>query len=331
MSNETLLILSRTDIARLMDYGDYVDAVEAAFRAAAEGRAVAPPASALHVPGGSFHAKGAALLGDEAQGRHQDQRQLPGQSRGQRPADGAGRHLPRRRRQRPAAGGDGFDRGHDQPHRCRHHARRPPSRARRLTRGNDLRRRRPGPHPAQGHRRARQSCERVHVWDVDAAKAIAFAQRDVGPARPRHRCDGRSQPGAPERHRRHLQLGPPRLPHGRPRAARHLHRRRRRRQFRQVGDRSRPLREEPRRRRFAGAMRRDRRPASCRSRPAPSRTRTCMRRWARSSPAKGPAAPTTAPSPCSTAPAWGCRTSRPPSPSTDARCAAGAGTRLSIG
>jgi ornithine cyclodeaminase/alanine dehydrogenase-like protein (mu-crystallin family) len=61
-----LLILSRTDIARLMDYGDYVDAVEAAFRAAAEGRTVAPPASALHMPDGSFHAKGAALLGDEA-------------------------------------------------------------------------------------------------------------------------------------------------------------------------------------------------------------------------------------------------------------------------
>ena len=61
-----LLILSRTDIARLMDYGDYVDAVEVAFRAAVEGRAVAPPASALHVPDGSFHAKGAALLGNGA-------------------------------------------------------------------------------------------------------------------------------------------------------------------------------------------------------------------------------------------------------------------------
>jgi alanine dehydrogenase len=61
-----LLILSRTDIASLMDYGDYVDAVEAAFRAAEAGEAVAPPASALHVPGGSFHAKGAALLGRDA-------------------------------------------------------------------------------------------------------------------------------------------------------------------------------------------------------------------------------------------------------------------------
>jgi ornithine cyclodeaminase/alanine dehydrogenase-like protein (mu-crystallin family) len=61
-----LLVLSRSDVARLMDYADYIDAVEAAFRAAAESRAVAPPASALHLPDGSFHAKGAALLGDDA-------------------------------------------------------------------------------------------------------------------------------------------------------------------------------------------------------------------------------------------------------------------------
>ena len=59
-------MLSRADIVRLMEYSSYVDAVEAAFRAAVEGRAVAPPASALHVPSGSFHAKGAALLGDDA-------------------------------------------------------------------------------------------------------------------------------------------------------------------------------------------------------------------------------------------------------------------------
>jgi alanine dehydrogenase len=66
MTSPGLLVLSRSEIARLMTYGDYVDAVEAAFRAAVEGRAVAPPASALHVASGSFHAKGAALLGDEA-------------------------------------------------------------------------------------------------------------------------------------------------------------------------------------------------------------------------------------------------------------------------
>jgi alanine dehydrogenase len=62
-----LLILSRTDIARLMAYGDYVDAVEAGFRAAATGAALAPPAAAFHVPNGSYHAKAAALLaGDPA-------------------------------------------------------------------------------------------------------------------------------------------------------------------------------------------------------------------------------------------------------------------------
>lgn len=66
MSDSGLLVLSRSDIARLMAYEDYVAAVEAAFVAAENGRAVAPPAAALHVPGGSFHAKGAALLGEGA-------------------------------------------------------------------------------------------------------------------------------------------------------------------------------------------------------------------------------------------------------------------------
>ncbi len=60
-----LLILSRADIARLMAYDDYVDAVEAGFRAAAAGSALAPPAAAFHLPGGSYHAKAAALLGGD--------------------------------------------------------------------------------------------------------------------------------------------------------------------------------------------------------------------------------------------------------------------------
>ena len=63
MSND-ILVLSRADIARLMDYNDYVDAVEAGLRAAATGGALAPPAAAFHVPGGSYHAKAAALMGD---------------------------------------------------------------------------------------------------------------------------------------------------------------------------------------------------------------------------------------------------------------------------
>lgn len=57
-----LLFLSRADIVRLMPYADYVDAVEAGFRAAVAGQALAPPAAAFHVPGGSYHAKAAALM-----------------------------------------------------------------------------------------------------------------------------------------------------------------------------------------------------------------------------------------------------------------------------
>jgi len=57
-----MLLLSRADIARLMDFPAYVDAVEAGFRAAAAGEALAPLAAAFHVPGGSYHAKAAALL-----------------------------------------------------------------------------------------------------------------------------------------------------------------------------------------------------------------------------------------------------------------------------
>jgi len=65
-TNEGLLILSRSDIARLMAYDDYVDAVAEAFVAAENGKAVAPPASALHLPDGTFHAKAAALIDGQA-------------------------------------------------------------------------------------------------------------------------------------------------------------------------------------------------------------------------------------------------------------------------
>lgn len=58
----TLLVLSRADVAALMDYPAYVEAVEAGFRAAAGGAALAPPAAGFQVPGGSYHAKGAVLL-----------------------------------------------------------------------------------------------------------------------------------------------------------------------------------------------------------------------------------------------------------------------------
>ena len=59
-----MLLLSRADVAGLMDFPAYVDAVEAGFHAAATGKALAPPAAGFAVPGGSYHAKGAALLGD---------------------------------------------------------------------------------------------------------------------------------------------------------------------------------------------------------------------------------------------------------------------------
>ena len=58
-----LLVLSRSDVARLMDFPANVEAVEAGFRAGACGEALAPVASGFSVPNGSFHAKGAALLG----------------------------------------------------------------------------------------------------------------------------------------------------------------------------------------------------------------------------------------------------------------------------
>jgi ornithine cyclodeaminase/alanine dehydrogenase-like protein (mu-crystallin family) len=57
-----MLLLSRADVARLMDFPAYVEAVEAGFRAAESKKALAPPAAAFHVPGGSYHAKAAALL-----------------------------------------------------------------------------------------------------------------------------------------------------------------------------------------------------------------------------------------------------------------------------
>jgi alanine dehydrogenase len=60
-----VLILSRSDAERLMDFPGYVEAVEAGLRAAAEGRAGAPPALSLEVDGGAFHVKGGALPMDD--------------------------------------------------------------------------------------------------------------------------------------------------------------------------------------------------------------------------------------------------------------------------
>jgi alanine dehydrogenase len=56
-----LFVLSRQDLATLMPFGEYVDAVAGAFRMQAEGHAVLPPP--MHVPteGGGFHVKAGRL------------------------------------------------------------------------------------------------------------------------------------------------------------------------------------------------------------------------------------------------------------------------------
>ena len=56
-----VLIISRREIVKVMAPGDYLTAVEEAFRAAAAGRANAPPPMHLPMQGGGFHAKGASL------------------------------------------------------------------------------------------------------------------------------------------------------------------------------------------------------------------------------------------------------------------------------
>ena len=56
------LVVGRREIADLMAPGDWLGAVEAGFRAAAEGRASAPPPMHIEGEGGAFHAKGASLF-----------------------------------------------------------------------------------------------------------------------------------------------------------------------------------------------------------------------------------------------------------------------------
>src|SRR4029077_1667199 len=58
-----VISLSRADLAALMQFGDYVEAVADAFRLHTEGRAVLPPAMEIRAEGGAFHVKGARLGG----------------------------------------------------------------------------------------------------------------------------------------------------------------------------------------------------------------------------------------------------------------------------
>jgi len=56
-----ITILRRADVAALIPFGDYVEAVADAFRLHTEGRSVLPPAMEIRAEGGAFHVKGARL------------------------------------------------------------------------------------------------------------------------------------------------------------------------------------------------------------------------------------------------------------------------------
>jgi ornithine cyclodeaminase/alanine dehydrogenase-like protein (mu-crystallin family) len=61
---ETPVVISRRELASLMDPDAYLAAVEAAFRAHAEGRADVPPPMHIPMEAGGFHAKGALVALD---------------------------------------------------------------------------------------------------------------------------------------------------------------------------------------------------------------------------------------------------------------------------
>ena len=67
----TTLLLTRADVRALLDLDACIDAVEAAFRAHAEGATLAPGVLGTHVPGGGFHVKTAGLA---RRGRQADDR-----------------------------------------------------------------------------------------------------------------------------------------------------------------------------------------------------------------------------------------------------------------
>ena len=64
-TSDGILILSRSEAERLMDFPGYVEAVETGLRAAADGSAVVPTALSIELGEGAFHLKGGALrMGD---------------------------------------------------------------------------------------------------------------------------------------------------------------------------------------------------------------------------------------------------------------------------
>ncbi len=60
------LVLTRRDVARLLDLDSCIAAVERAFRTHADGAALAPGVLGFHVAGGGFHIKAAGLLAGPA-------------------------------------------------------------------------------------------------------------------------------------------------------------------------------------------------------------------------------------------------------------------------
>ncbi|NJM26215.1 MAG: hypothetical protein HC859_12720 [Bacteroidia bacterium] len=61
MEVQDTLVLSRADVAGVLEIGECIDAVELAFRERAEGRAMPPKMLGMHVSGGGFHIKAAAM------------------------------------------------------------------------------------------------------------------------------------------------------------------------------------------------------------------------------------------------------------------------------
>lgn len=55
------IVLTRRDVAELLEMGECIDAVERAFRLNAAGQATPPGVLGVHVPGGGFHVKTAGL------------------------------------------------------------------------------------------------------------------------------------------------------------------------------------------------------------------------------------------------------------------------------
>ena len=64
MKRSGLVLLTRSDVARLMNLNDYLTAAEEAFRGLATGRIHTPLPMHLEGNGGGFHVKGATIAGD---------------------------------------------------------------------------------------------------------------------------------------------------------------------------------------------------------------------------------------------------------------------------